>query len=128
MGGVIKTLLGMVILVAILVFGYWLYATYTSATADDRIWAQINEKMPDQLRQWSCEQMNARLAEAEAPDSCADVWQTAVTPQGQAPALETSANQPVDATVQPRVDTQPAASPEPVENAQPSAEGVPANN
>lgn len=78
--GVLKTLLGIVILLAILVFGYWLYATYMSASSDDRIWAQINENMPQQLRTWSCEQMNARLAEDEAPASCADVWQTAVAP------------------------------------------------
>lgn len=89
--GVVKTLLGVVILFAILVFGYWLYATYMSASADDPIWAQINENMPQQLRTWSCEQMNARLAEDEAPASCADVWQTAVAPNIDAePSLQSS--------------------------------------
>lgn len=89
--GVLKTLLGIVILFAILVFGYWLYATYMSASSDDRIWAQINERMPQQLRKWSCEEMNARLAEDEAPASCADVWRTAVAPNIDAePDLQSS--------------------------------------
>ena len=92
--GAIKTLLGLVILLAILVFGYWLYATYTSASTDDRIWAQINERMPQQLRKWSCEQMNARLTEQEAPKSCADVWQTAIGPNIDAePSLQRSSGQ-----------------------------------
>jgi hypothetical protein len=90
--GALKTLMGMVILLAIVVFGYWLYATYTSATTNDRIWAQINENMPDQLRRWSCEQMNARLKEEEPPASCADIWQTAIAPNIDAePVLESNA-------------------------------------
>lgn len=128
--GVIKTLLGMVILLAILVFGYWLYATYTSATADDRIWAQINERMPEQLRKWSCEQMNARLPEAETPDSCADVWQTAIAPNIDAePIFESragnnSGNQDTVVETRAPAQSEPATS---VENAQPSSAGVPSS-
>jgi hypothetical protein len=121
--GALKTLMGMVILVAILVFGYWLYATYSSASADDRIWAQINENMPDQLRKWSCQQMNARLKEEEAPESCADVWQTAIAPNIDAePVLETNAGGGggvQDTVVETRA---PAATP--VENTQPASSGT----
>jgi hypothetical protein len=124
--GAVKTLLGMVILLAILVFGYWLYATYTSASADDRIWAQINERMPDQLRKWSCQQMNARLIEDESPASCADVWQTAIAPNIDAePVMESNARSGgavPDAVVETRA---PAA---PIENAQPSTAGMPIND
>lgn len=116
--GALKTLMGMVILVAILVFGYWLYATYSSATANDRVWAQINENMPDQLRKWACEQMNARLVEEEAPANCADVWRTAIGPNIDAePVFETNAGAgSVQDTV---VETRAPATP--VENAQPPA-------
>jgi hypothetical protein len=122
--GALKTLLGLVILVAILVFGYWLYATYTSPSTDDKIWAQINSNLPDPLRQWSCEQLNSRMEEAEAPESCADVWQTAVTPSAETPLVESRVNR----TTAPASETQPTAPATPVENARPSTEGAPIND
>jgi hypothetical protein len=74
--GFIKTLLGIVILVAIIVFGYWLYATYTIASANDEIWVQVNSKMPDPLRKWACSQVNGRIGRtsAQAPTGCSDAW------------------------------------------------------
>ena len=79
--GVIKTLLGIVIVVAIVVFGYWLYATYTIAAADDEMWVEVNSRMPDPLRKWACTEVNGRISAAEAPQGCADVWETASAPQ-----------------------------------------------
>ncbi len=89
--GVIKTLLGVVILVAIVVFGYWLYATYTIASADDEIWVKVNSQMPDPLRKWACTEVNGRISAAEAPQGCTDVWRTASAPS--APASPGSTNQ-----------------------------------
>lgn len=137
--GAIKTLLGIVILAAILVFGYWLYATYTAASTNDDIWAQINENMPDQLRKWSCEQMNGRLTEAEAPASCADVWKTAVSPEPEAAAPQTQVDPTPDATAEthaeapaepeaPITSEAPATSDVPAETTPPSSAGVPGNN
>lgn len=79
--GLIKTLLGIVILVAIIVFGYWLYATYTIAAADDEMWVEVNSRMPDPLRKWSCNEVNGRIAAAEAPTGCEDAWKTATSGQ-----------------------------------------------
>ncbi|MBX2806910.1 MAG: hypothetical protein KTR19_13130 [Hyphomicrobiales bacterium] len=130
--GVLKTLLGMVILLAIVVFGYWLYATYTSANADDPIWAQINEYMPEELRKWSCEQMNARLIEEDAPATCADVWQAAIGPNIDAePILETLSGErgvtAADGVVETRAQS--SSAPETsVEKAQPSSAGLPIND
>jgi hypothetical protein len=73
--GFLKTLLGIVILVAIIVFGYWLYATYTIASANDEIWVQVNSRMPDPLRKWACGEVNGRIgASAQAPVGCTDSW------------------------------------------------------
>lgn len=73
--GVIKTLLGIVILVAIIVFGYWLYATYTIASANDQIWVEVNSRMPDPLRKWACGEVNGRIGKTEqAPTGCVDAW------------------------------------------------------
>jgi hypothetical protein len=94
--GVIKTLLGVVILVAIVVFGYWLYATYTIASADDEMWVEVNSRMPDPLRKWACTEVNGRIAASEAPNGCADVWKTAAN-TGAAPAAPAPSAPPADA-------------------------------
>ena len=72
--GVIKTLLGIVILLAIIVFGYWLYATYTIASADDEIWVEVNSRLPDPLRKWSCAEVKTRIGTPDAPVGCTDAW------------------------------------------------------
>jgi hypothetical protein len=58
--GFIRGLISLVILAIIVVFGYWLYATLTSAP-DAPYWAQINGYMPDQLRRYSCDQVKKRV-------------------------------------------------------------------
>ena len=57
--GFIRAVLSLAILVVILVFGYWLYASYVSAP-DAPYWAEINSKMPEPLRRFSCEQIRKR--------------------------------------------------------------------
>jgi hypothetical protein len=64
----IRTLLGLVILAVIVVFGYWLYASYVSAP-DAPYWAQINSYMPDPLRRFACEKTKARQTTGDIP-SC----------------------------------------------------------
>ncbi len=59
--GFIKAILSLVILAVILVFGYWLYASYVSAP-DAPYWAEINGKLPDPLRRFSCEQVKKRVS------------------------------------------------------------------
>jgi hypothetical protein len=54
--GFIKAVLSLIILAAIVVFGYWLYAAY-ALTPDTPYWAEINSKMPDPLRRYACEEM-----------------------------------------------------------------------
>jgi hypothetical protein len=56
------------ILVLIIVFGYWLYASFVSAP-DAPYWAQINTYMPDPLRRFSCEQVKKRGVTSPIP-SC----------------------------------------------------------
>ena len=73
--GFIRTLLGIVVLLAIIVFGYWLYATYTIATANDNMWVEVNSHMPDPLRKWACTEVKTRLNTPDAPTGCGDAWQ-----------------------------------------------------
>jgi hypothetical protein len=58
--GFIRSLLGIVVLLAIIVFGYWLYATYTIASANDEMWVEVNSRMPDPLRKWKSRTVSAR--------------------------------------------------------------------
>ncbi len=76
--GFIRTILGLIIVATIIVFGYWLYASYVSAPAAP-YWAEINSYMPRPLRDWSCVQTKGRLVAAgqpagSAPLSCEGNW------------------------------------------------------
>lgn len=68
--GFIRTLLGLVVLAAIVVIGFWLYSTYTISNVNDRNWVMVNSYMPQQLRLWSCDQVKTRLGTAETPAGC----------------------------------------------------------
>lgn len=65
--GFIRAVLSLIILAAIVVFGYWLYVSYAS-TPDSPYWAEINSRMPDPLRRYACQEMRKR--ESGAIDSC----------------------------------------------------------
>ncbi len=62
--GLIRVLINIVILILIVIFGYWLYGSFVSAP-NAPYWAEINRNMPDPLRRFSCEQVRKR--EAAAP-------------------------------------------------------------
>ncbi len=68
--GFIRTILSLIIVLAIIVFGYWLYATYTGM-ADDKIWGQINTYLPEPLHSWSCDKITqSGPAGAPRPAGC----------------------------------------------------------
>lgn len=74
--GVIRTLLGLVLILAVIIFGYWLYATYSITNANDEMWVQVNSQMPDPLRRWSCSEVKSRIGGTvtQAPSGCTDAW------------------------------------------------------
>ncbi len=57
--GLIRAIVYLAVIAIIVVFGYWLYGTYVSADTPP-YWAQINTRMPDPLRRFSCEQIKKR--------------------------------------------------------------------
>ncbi len=68
--GFIRTILSLLIVFIIIVFGYWLYATYTTTAANnDKIWVGINRYMPDALSDFSCEEIKKRDKSATI-DTC----------------------------------------------------------
>jgi hypothetical protein len=73
--GFIKTIFGLLILAVIVVFGYWIYASYVTAP-EAPYWAEINTYMPKPMRQWSCAQTKARAGgqQATPPTSCEGYW------------------------------------------------------
>ena len=66
--GLIRAIIVLFVLAVIVVFGYWLYASYV-AGPNAPYYAEINSKMPDPLRRWSCAQIKTRTTGA-APASC----------------------------------------------------------
>ncbi len=69
--GFIRTVLSLIIIFIVAVFGYWLYGSFVSAP-NAPYWAEINRNMPDPLRRYSCEQVRKR--EATAPvESCENI-------------------------------------------------------
>jgi len=66
--GLIRALINLIILILIVIFGYWLYASFVSAP-NAPYWAEINRNMPDALRRFSCEQVRKRQA-AGPIESC----------------------------------------------------------
>jgi len=66
--GLIRAIINLIIVILIVIFGYWLYASYFSAP-NAPYWADINRNMPDPLRRFSCDQVRKR--EAAGPiESC----------------------------------------------------------
>jgi hypothetical protein len=56
--GLIRAIITLIILAIIVVFGYWVYGTYVNT--DTPYWSQINTRMPDSLRRYSCDQIKKR--------------------------------------------------------------------
>lgn len=69
--GFIKFLLYLIILAAIVIFGYWGYATVTTkAPNDDQIWVTINTYMPEPMKTWSCAKIKENNPGAAGINSC----------------------------------------------------------
>jgi len=85
---VIKTLFGLILIVVFVGFGYWMYATYTTETGDDPIWAGLNGLMPSELQQWACSEIRERAPRAPAPQSCAAFWNVPGPEEAAAPGAE----------------------------------------
>jgi hypothetical protein len=78
--GVIRTIIGILLIVVLVVVGYWMYVTYTTKNGDDEIWATINRTMPEPLREWACNEIRQRESDIPAPRTCRKFWPS-VTPQ-----------------------------------------------
>ncbi len=89
---VIRTFFGLILIFIFVVFGYWMYATYTLRSADNAVWDGINGMMPEVLRQWSCSEIRQRAGADPAPKSCAEFWDVPGPEAAAAPGLEGDAD------------------------------------
>ncbi len=85
---VIKAFFGLVFICVFVVFGYWMYATYTLRTSDNAVWDGINGVMPQALQYWSCGEVRQRAGADPAPKSCAAFWDVPGPEAEAAPGLE----------------------------------------
>ncbi len=54
--GFIKAIFYLIILACLAVTGYWFYGAFSTA-GDAPYWAEINKALPDQARNFACEQI-----------------------------------------------------------------------
>lgn len=54
--GFIKAIFYLVIIAILAVGGYWLYGAF-STSGDAPYWSEINKRLPDQARNFACEQV-----------------------------------------------------------------------
>lgn len=74
--GAIRTLLGIIVLLAIIIGGYWVFATYTITSPNDQMWIEVNSRLPEPARRWSCTEVKNRVGgtAAQAPLGCEGLW------------------------------------------------------
>ena len=77
---------GIMVLIVVGFFGFWLYYVTTAPDAFDSIGIEINNIMPEPLNTWGCQQLYARFGDERAPYGCvADdytSWKVAPAPAG----------------------------------------------
>lgn len=66
----IRTVLGIAILAAIVLAGFWLSAIYTGyVSPNDDKWVQLNSNLPSFARNWACDAVKTKKA-TELPAHC----------------------------------------------------------
>lgn len=66
----------MLVLVAVMLGGYWVFLTKTLDQPYDEIWIGLNSRLPEPLRAWACGDMAARLGPATVPPyGCEGLWE-----------------------------------------------------
>jgi hypothetical protein len=73
-----RQLKAMALLIAALIVSLvmvWWAKTLTTKTPDDKVWNDLNSRMPGLLQGWACAHVQNRLAAAgPAPVSCESAW------------------------------------------------------
>jgi len=69
-------LIRLLLLVVVLVGGYWAYYVYASGEPYDEIGTAINSRLPEQARGFACAELKRRhgAAAATAPAGCEPFW------------------------------------------------------
>lgn len=69
------SLLLMLVLVVLLLGGYWAFLTQTIDAPYHEVWIGLNSPLPEPLRAWSCGAVEARLGPAAVPPyGCEGLW------------------------------------------------------
>ncbi|MCX5493906.1 hypothetical protein OSH11_04260 [Kaistia dalseonensis] len=88
MGGLVR----LIVLLIIIVGGYWAYYAFAAANPNDSMGVAINKRLPVAARQFACQKLKERFGDIQAPEGCADFafWAPVATaPATTAPAATT---------------------------------------
>lgn len=68
-------LIRLLLLVVVLIGGYWAYYVYASGEPYDEIGSAINSRLPEQAREFACAELKRRHSGAvNAPVGCEAYW------------------------------------------------------
>ncbi|MEJ2116466.1 MAG: hypothetical protein P8Y67_02635 [Alphaproteobacteria bacterium] len=69
-----KTLFGLILLVAIVISGFWLAGIYTPyISPNGEYWVMLNSNLPMPAKKWACQEIQNRVQDrgGQAPGHCA---------------------------------------------------------
>ncbi|MCX5515079.1 hypothetical protein C3941_12045 [Kaistia algarum] len=87
-----RGLVRLIILLIVVVGGYWAYYVFASADPNDKFGVMINEKLPLSAREYACTKLKERFGDINAPNGCGEFAEWAPKPVAPAPASVPAAN------------------------------------
>ena len=63
-------LVRLIVLLVVIVGGYWAYYVFASADPNDRFGVMINEKLPLSAREYACNTLKERFGDIQPPKGC----------------------------------------------------------
>lgn len=84
-----RGLVRLIVLLVVIVGGYWAYYVFASADPNDKFGVMINENLPLSAREYACKTLKDRFGDINAPKGCGEF--AAWAPKPVAPAADTAA-------------------------------------
>lgn len=67
-----RGLVRLIVVLVIIVGGYWAYYAFAAANPNDGLGVEINKRFPTAARQFACEKLKERFGDINPPEGCAD--------------------------------------------------------
>ena len=77
-----RGLIRLIVILIVLVAGYWAYYVFAAADPNDKIGVMINQYLPVQAQEYACNNLKERFGDINAPEGCSKfaAWAPTTTP------------------------------------------------